>query len=125
MKRIPSKNTIPEVKFRRALFRKGYRYRIHKKDLPGKPDIVLKKYNTVIFINGCFWHQHEHCKRSNIPKSNTTYWTEKLNRNIERDKKNYAALEKLGWKILIIWECELKDLNNAIYKFEKHIGIIV
>ncbi len=109
---MTSKNTSPEKKVRKILFSLGFRYRLHSKKLPGKPDIVLKTYNTVIFINGCFWHQHKNCKRATIPKTNKAYWIPKLKRNIERDKINRDKLKKGGWKVAIIWECQVKDTEK-------------
>ena len=96
MSLIRSVNTAPELIVRRLLYHLGYRFRLHKKDLPGKPDIVLKKYNTVILVHGCFWHQHKNSKRSNIPKSNLSYWKQKLEKNVQRDKKHKKELQKLG-----------------------------
>ncbi|MFG6332582.1 MAG: DNA mismatch endonuclease Vsr [Lachnospiraceae bacterium] len=107
MSLIRSSDTKPEEFVRHYLFSKGFRYRKNDKRLPGKPDIVLPKYKTVIFVNGCFWHMHG-CSRSRFPKSNVSYWEPKLKRNIERDKQNYYDLERLGWKVIIVWECELK-----------------
>lgn len=107
MSRIRSKDTRPEVLVRKYLFSKGFRYRKNVKDLPGKPDIVLKKYNTVIFIHGCFWHMHD-CGRFRWPKSNQEYWKPKIVRNVERDKANLKLLEEQGWKVIVVWECELK-----------------
>ncbi len=109
MSRIKGKNTKPEVLVRKFLHANGYRFRIHRKDLPGKPDIVLPKYKTVIFVHGCFWHRHENCKYSSFPKTHTEFWEEKFRRNIERDKQNIADLESLDWKVLVVWECEVKD----------------
>ncbi len=107
MSLIHSTNTRPEEYVRHYLFGKGFRYRKNDKRLPGKPDIVLPKYKTVIFVNGCFWHLHG-CSRSRLPKSNLDYWEPKLKRNIERDKQNYDNLKALGWNVIIVWECELK-----------------
>lgn len=107
MSKIRSKNTKPELTLRKALFAKGYRYRINYKKLPGKPDIVLPKYKTAIFIHGCFWHGHEHCKISHIPKSNTDFWQHKISTNRERDKNNETKILALGWNVLILWECEI------------------
>jgi len=118
MGRIKSKNTTPEKKVRSILHSMGYRFRLHKKDLPGKPDITLKKYKTVIFVHGCFWHHHKNCKDAGIPKSNKKFWKEKFKNNIERDKKYKRQLEKLGWKVLIIWACELQDIE----KLKEKIG---
>ena len=113
MSLIRSKNTGPELKLRSILRKLGYRYRLHRKDLPGKPDIVLTKAKIAIMVHGCFWHQHKNCGRANIPKSNKRYWLPKISRNIERDKKNVKALKKLGWRVVTIWECELKEKEEA------------
>ena len=109
MSDIKSKNTKIEIKVRKYLFSKGFRYRVNVKDLPGKPDIVLKKYKTEIFVNGCFWHRHKNCKVATTPKTITEYWVNKFNHNIENDQKNYEKLNVLGWHVIILWECELKD----------------
>lgn len=117
MSRIKGKNTKPEMVLRSQLFRQGFRYRVHQKDLPGKPDIVLPKYRTVIFVHGCFWHYHEDCKEGRIPSSNSKFWKEKLNKNIAKDKKHKLECEALGWKVIIVWECEIeKRLNETIEK---------
>lgn len=107
MSRIRSKNNAPEERVRKFLFAKGYRYRKNDKKLPGCPDIVLPKYKTVIFVNGCFWHKHN-CKRFVWPASNEEYWKKKILRNVERDEVNVKALKELGWNVLVVWECELK-----------------
>ena len=107
MSRIRSKNNAPEEKVRKFLFSKGFRYRKNDKNLPGCPDIVLPKYKTVIFVNGCFWHKHN-CKRFVWPSSNEKYWKKKILRNVERDEINIKELKELGWKVLVVWECELK-----------------
>ncbi|WP_265427048.1 very short patch repair endonuclease [Chryseobacterium sp. YIM B08800] len=112
MQQIKGKNTKPEILLRKILFSKGYRYRINTKNLPGKPDIVLKKYNTVIFVNGCFWHGHKNCKYFVIPKTRTAFWTEKIITNIKRDQNNIESLLDLGWNVITVWECNLK--NNKI-----------
>lgn len=109
MSKIRSKNTKIEMLVRKWLFAFGYRYRINDKRYPGTPDIVLPKYKTVIFINGCFWHQHTGCKISHMPKSNTAYWFNKLNKNLERDEAKLKCLEEMGWDVIIIWECELSS----------------
>ena len=108
MSRIRSTNTKPEEIVRKYLFFKGLRYRKNDKRYAGKPDIVLPKYKTVIFVNGCFWHGHNGCRYFVMPKSNTDYWKKKIKRNIERDCDNVSILESQGWKVLVIWECELK-----------------
>lgn len=114
MSRIRSKNTKPEKFVRSLLHSMGYRFRIHRKDLPGKPDIVLPKYKTVIFVHGCFWHQHPRCKRATMPKSNQDYWIPKIQRNIERDKENQRFLKEAGWKVVVIWECEVKNIDKLL-----------
>lgn len=108
MSHIRSKDTKPEVLVRRFLFAHGFRFRLHRKDLPGKPDIVLSKYKTVIFINGCFWHGHQDCKYSTIPETNREFWKNKISGNIQRDKETYSRLVKLGWNVIEIWQCQLK-----------------
>jgi len=110
---IKSTNTKPEIFVRKVLYSGGYRYRLFSKDLPGKPDIVLNKYRTVIFINGCFWHQHEGCKQATRPKSNKRFWSQKLKRNCERDSEQYAKLEELGYKVVVIWECEISLADKS------------
>ncbi len=123
MKRIKSVNTEPERKVRRFLHNNGLRFRLHAKQLPGKPDIVLKKYKTVIFVHGCFWHQHNdaHCNRSGIPKSRCNYWFPKLQKTVVRDKAHKKHLKKLGWKVYVIWECQIneKRLNNLLRTIKK------
>ena len=109
MSRIKGKNTKPEELVRKHLFSQGFRYRKNDKRLPGSPDIVLPKYKTVIFVNGCFWHGHEGCKHFVWPKSNEEFWKNKIKTNIERDNKKIEQLEELGWKVIIVWECELKQ----------------
>lgn len=108
MSRIRSKDTKPEMIVRRFLYHHGIRYRLHVKALPGKPDIVLRKYKTVIFVHGCFWHCHEGCKSGHMPKSNVDYWQGKLARNKARDQKNFTLLAEMGYKIVVIYECELE-----------------
>ncbi len=108
MSQIKNKNTKPELIVRKFLHSNGFRYRLHNKKLLGKPDIVLKKYNTVIFINGCFWHGHEGCKYFVIPKTRTQWWLDKINRNKEKDTKNIKVLLQKKWKVFVVWECELK-----------------
>lgn len=120
MSRIRAKNTKPEVFVRSTLHRMGYRFRLHSEKLPGKPDIVLPKYRTVIFVHGCFWHGHQDCKDFKPPKTRTEWWLNKIKGNVEKDAENIAQLEKLGWQTIVIWECELtsknkeKTINSAI-----------
>ena len=108
MASIHSVNTKPEVLVRKYLWRNGFRYRKNNPRLPGHPDIVLRKYRTCIFVNGCFWHGHEGCKYFHYPKSNVYYWTKKINRNRERDKEEQKKLAEMGWHVIVVWECELK-----------------
>lgn len=112
MSRIRSKDTKPEKSIRSILHKLGFRFRINRKDLPGKPDIVLPKYKTVIFVHGCFWHQHEGCKIASKPKSNSEFWQKKFSRNIERDKNNQEELKSMGYRVIIIWECEAKFIQK-------------
>lgn len=109
MASIKGKDTRPELTVRRFLHSKGIGYRLHRKELPGKPDIVMKNRRTVIFVNGCFWHRHQGCKFSYNPKSNSEFWQRKFQNNVARDENNYKSLKKLGWKVIIIWECEVKN----------------
>lgn len=111
MSHIRSINTKPEIMLRKELFRLGYRYRINKKGLPGSPDIVLAKYRTCIFVNGCFWHGHKDCRYATRPKTNAEFWRTKIENNRERDLKDYTFLESQGWKVVVVWECELKNDN--------------
>lgn len=113
MSRIKGKDTKPEEIVRKYLFSQGFRYRKNDKRLPGKPDIVLPKYRTVIFVNGCFWHKHEGCKYFVWPKSNPEFWREKIEGNVERDKKKATELIEKGWRVITIWECELKSKDRA------------
>ncbi|MDR2980190.1 MAG: DNA mismatch endonuclease Vsr [Bacteroidales bacterium] len=113
MARVRSKDTKPEIRLRKALFAKGYRYRIHDKKLPGKPDIVLPKYKTVIFVNGCFWHGHKACGGNRVPKSNSEFWSTKIAKNQSRDLKVREQLRLQGWTIATVWECELKNAKLA------------
>lgn len=126
MSRIKGKDTKPEIVVRKFLFSKGLRYRLYDKKLPGKPDIVLPKYKTVIFVHGCFWHGHENCKYFSIPKTRTEWWTEKIMKNKANDEKNEAALVALGWKVIEVFECELKKdtkestLNNILIQLSEN-----
>ncbi len=128
MSKISGKETKPEITVRKFLFAHGFRYRKNVKDLPGKPDIVLPKYKTVIFINGCFWHGHN-CPAGKLPESNREFWEKKINENKKRDKKNYQKLREKGWKVIIIWECQLKNnkmkektLKALIIKLKNNIN---
>ena len=108
MSQIHSYDTTIEVKVRKELFKQGFRFRKNDKRYPGKPDIVLPKYHTVVFIHGCFWHRHEGCKEASLPKTNTVFWKEKFDRNVINDKRNTLLLEEAGWKVITVWECDIK-----------------
>lgn len=123
MSRIRSGDTKPERIVRSILYGLGYRFRLHRKDLPGKPDIVLAKYKTVVFVHGCFWHRHKGCKYAYMPKSRIEFWQKKFDENVERDRKVQKKLEDMGWKIIIIWECELKDLDTLADRIDNYFRI--
>jgi DNA mismatch endonuclease (patch repair protein) len=120
MRRIKSKGMKPELVVRRMAHSLGYRFRLHRSDLPGKPDVVFPSKRKVIFVHGCFWHQHVACREGRMPVSNVGYWGPKLGRNVERDAENRVALERQGWKMLVVWECETVDaelLSKKLAKF--------
>ncbi len=106
MSRIKGKNTSSELKVRKVLHAMGYRFRLHRKDLPGKPDIIIGKYKTVIFVHGCFWHRHKNCNYCTTPTGNRDFWLKKFEGNVLRDKKNQKKLRELGWKVFVVWQCE-------------------
>lgn len=122
MSKISGKNTKPELIIRKALFSEGYRYRLHRKDLPGNPDIVFPIRKKAIFVNGCFWHGHN-CKRAELPQTNKTFWENKLTGNAKRDKMNILELKKMGWSSLVIWQCEIKrnTLETKINKIKSFL----
>ena len=120
MSHIRGRDTQPEILVRKALFRRGLRYRLNVKGLAGHPDIVLPKHRAVVFVNGCFWHGHENCKRAKLPDTNSSFWREKIENNIRRDYVNKVRLEQEGWKVIVVWECELPKS-----KFEETINRIV
>ena len=123
MSQIRAVNSKPEILVRKYLFSQGFRYRINDKRYPGKPDIVLPKYKTVIFVTGCFWHKHD-CGRFVWPKSNTEYWNNKITRNVDRDADNYDKLKKMGWNIIILWECQLeKDAKTTLCDLEAQLKV--
>jgi len=113
MKAIGRQNTKPEMIVRSAAHHLGLRFRLHKKGLPGTPDLVFPKWKTVIFVHGCYWHRHPHCKRATVPKTNQDFWLKKLNRNVEHDKKVQKELQKRGWRVLVFWQCEVKSIEEA------------
>jgi DNA mismatch endonuclease, patch repair protein len=112
MRLVRSRDTKPEIKVRSLLHNLGFRFRLQRKDLPGKPDIVLPKHNTVIFVHGCFWHRHKGCKEASMPATHKDYWIPKFNKTVERDKRNQKELRRLGWNIVTLWECQIKDTNR-------------
>lgn len=120
MSRIRGKDTTPEVYIRKLLFNEGFRYRIHSKHIPGRPDIWMRKYNTAIFINGCFWHRHQGCKYAYMPKSRIDFWKTKFDKNIERDNNNRLELIDRGIRFAVIWECTIKKMQKSP-EFEKEV----
>ena len=114
MRQIRSKNTVPETVLRSLIHRLGYRFRLHRKDLPGKPDLVFSSRRKAIFVHGCFWHQHSRCREGRLPGTRLEYWEPKLAKNRQRDVASQAALKALGWNVLTVWECELAKNSNAI-----------
>lgn len=119
MSSVKQRHTKPEIAVRKILHSLGFRFRLHRKDLPGSPDIVLPKFRTVIFVHGCFWHQHKNCSKSRRPSSNQDYWNTKLDENISRDERKEKELSKLGWRIITIWQCEIRDLKTLTPKLKK------
>ena len=119
MSHIRSIDSKPEEIVRKYLFSRGFRYRKNDKRFPGKPDIVLPKYNKIVFVNGCFWHQHANCKYASKPKTNTAFWEEKLQKNAARDQSEYALLARMGWDIIVVWECELATKEKAQTRLEQ------
>lgn len=124
MARVKSKNTKPEIFLRKILWHRGFRYRVNYKKIPGSPDIYISKYKVAIFINGCFWHMHENCKYSSIPKNNCEFWKKKLNGNVERDKQNYSKLENMGVKVIVIWGCEIKKMMKDKIILQNFLDLI-
>lgn len=122
MRAIRSTDMKPEMLVRRLAYSLGYRYRLHRKDLPGKPDLVFGPRRRVIFVHGCFWHQHAGCIDGKMPKSNLGYWQTKLDRNVARDAEHLASLKALGWKSLVLWECETKDPRRLASKIRRFLG---
>ena len=125
MSRIRSKDTKPEIVVRKKLFESGVRYRIHVKELPGAPDIAIKKYKIVVDVRGCFWHGHGKCRFSSKPKSNKSFWLEKIDRNKQRDRANLIELRKMGYRVFVVWECKTKEegsLMSEIKKIEKYLS---
>lgn len=121
MRKVRSKDTTPEMRVRRALHAKGFRYRLHHSDLPGKPDLVLSRFRTCIFVHGCFWHGHESCRKASVPKTNTDFWVKKISRNQERDREVRTLLEEIGWRVVTVWECQTEKAEE----FERLLEEIV
>ena len=122
MGRIGSKDTKPEMLVRRLVYRLGYRYRLHAKDLPGKPDLVFRSRKKVIFVHGCFWHQHKGCSEGRVPTSRESYWAPKLAHNVHRDQEHIRALKLLGWRTLVLWECQLGNPKEVEHRVRAHLG---
>ena len=118
MSQIRSRNTKPEITVRSLLHRMGYRFRLHRTDLPGKPDIVLPLYQTVIFVHGCFWHRHKDCRFAYTPKTRTEFWVKKLESNVIRDQWVKSELERLGWRVITVWECELREPHHLAVRLD-------
>lgn len=124
MSAIRGKNTVPEMVVRRFLHARGYRYRLHRKDLPGKPDLVLTRLKVCIFVHGCFWHRHPGCALATSPKTRPEFWSEKFQKNVERDLANIEALKTAGWNVLIIWECQLKKDSGALPMLDQTLRLL-
>ncbi len=127
MSGIRGGNTAPELIVRRFLHRHGFRFRLHKKKLPGKPDIVLPKYRAAVLVHGCFWHRHPGCRFAVMPKSNAPFWREKLGGNVKRDRRNLLHLSELGWKPLVVWECEVHDarrMKNLLRHIRSSVNVL-
>jgi len=122
MRRIRSKNMAPEVAVRRMVHALGYRFRLHRRDLPGAPDLVLPRLKKVIFVHGCFWHQHSECREGRVPGTRQEYWRPKLLRNVERDAENERRIYELGWSALTVWECELKNARGVRQRLARFLG---
>lgn len=121
MARIRGKDTKPEMRVRSLLHRLGFRFRLHRRDLPGRPDIVLPRYRTVVFVHGCFWHRHPDCRYAYTPRSRVPFWTAKFAENVTRDSRNQEALVEAGWRVIIVWECELRDIPQLTQRLEAEI----
>jgi DNA mismatch endonuclease, patch repair protein len=122
MRRIKSKGMKPELIVRSMVHGMGYRYRLHSKDLPGKPDLVFRSRKKIIEVRGCFWHQHRGCSEAHLPKSRAHYWFPKLARNVQRDKENYKRFMRLGWRLIVVWECEIQDTKRLSTTLRKFLG---
>lgn len=121
MSRIRGRDTGPEIEVRRIAHRLGFRFRLYRKNLPGRPDIVFPRYRLVVFVHGCFWHRHQGCRYAYEPKSRVPFWTGKFHENVVRDQRNEAALHALGWRVLVIWECETRDRTDVERRLLKYL----
>lgn len=121
MSRVKGRDTKPEILVRSVIHRMGYRFRLHRRDLPGNPDIVLPRHGKVIFVHGCFWHGHVRCSRSKRPTTNRGFWNEKLDRNVERDARVQRELRSMGWKVLVVWQCETRKPEKLLEKLERFL----
>jgi DNA mismatch endonuclease (patch repair protein) len=122
MSRIRGKDTAPELAVRSLLHRMGFRFRLHRRDLPGTPDIVLPRHATVVFVHGCFWHRHAGCKGATTPKTRRAFWRAKFEANVERDRRNRRDLRKLGWKVLTVWECQIRKTDRLESSLRRALG---
>ena len=122
MRAVKGADTTPELAVRSLAHSMGYRFRLHRKDLPGKPDLTFPRLRKVIFVNGCFWHGHDCARGARVPVRNRDYWTQKVARNMERDRSAQSALQRLGWKSLVVWECEIKDQNRLQRTLRRFLG---
>lgn len=121
MAAVRREDTQPELQVRSLLHRLGYRFRLHQKELPGSPDIVLPRFRTVVLVHGCFWHQHTGCAKARLPKSNVQFWSSKFQKNVERDRRKEVALNSLGWKVVVVWQCELRNIENLGQKLRSEL----
>ncbi len=122
MSRVRAEGTEPELFVRRIAHRLGYRFRLHRIDLPGKPDIVFPRHRKAIFVHGCFWHGHDQCSKAKRPATNRAFWDQKLSQNMERDRQNVVALKKVGWKVLVVWECETRDCERIAARVRRFLN---
>ena len=114
MRSVRSRNTAPEIIVRKAAYSLGLRFRLYAKHLPGTPDLVFPKWKTVVFVNGCFWHRHTDCSKTSIPKTNVEFWQKKFEDNVQRDKTNYRLLEESGWQVVVLWQCQIRTIEQAV-----------
>lgn len=121
MSAIKGSNTKPEIAVRQILHSLGFRFRLHRKDLPGRPDIVLAKYRTVVFVHGCFWHRHPGCRLASTPATRAEFWEAKFSRNVIRDRENYEKLMGLGWRIIVVWECDLRNRDDLVHRLHSFL----